>query len=175
MSYHLQISRKVEYGARAMIYLAALPDKMIVSFRVIARKMGIPHEFLAKIFKTLVKAGLVRSIRGAHGGYALARAPSTITFLEVVEALEGKVTLNRCTAPEGCAYSSVCTMLRVWQEGQERMLEVYRGVSIDSLAMRSLVHQSPVEELTAANRQSTVPPVRAKPRPSRTKRVARSA
>jgi Rrf2 family protein len=146
MAHAFQISRKMEYGARAMAYLASLPDGMTTSFKEIAKKMDIPSEFLAKILKTLVKAKLVRSTRGAHGGYALARAASSISFLDVIEALEGPVNVNICTASDhdGCAFTGACTMYGVWRTGQERMLEVYRATKFDRLAMRSLRHESPV-------------------------------
>ncbi|MCU0700209.1 MAG: Rrf2 family transcriptional regulator [Myxococcaceae bacterium] len=146
MAHAFQISRKMEYGARAMAYLASLPDGMTTSFKEIAKKMDIPSEFLAKILKTLVKAKLVRSTRGAHGGYALARSASTISFLDVIEALEGPVNVNICTASDhdGCAFTGACTMYSVWRTGQERMLEVYRATKFDRLAMRSLRHESPV-------------------------------
>lgn len=146
MANAFQISRKMEYGTRAMVFLASLPDGMTTSFREIGRKMDIPGDFLAKILKTLAKSKLVRSTRGSHGGYALARAASTITFLDVIEALEGPISLNVCTAPDhdGCAFTSACTMYGVWRTGQERMLEVFRSTKLDRLAMRSLRHESPV-------------------------------
>lgn len=149
MQHALQISRKIEYGTRAMLYLASLPEGMTTSFREIARKMGIPQDFLAKIFKTLVKAKLVRSTRGSHGGYSLARPASQISFLEVIEAVEGRVNVNVCTDKEhsGCGFTDSCTMHSVWQYGQERMLEVYRNAKLDKLAMRSLTHRSPVVAL----------------------------
>ena len=150
MQHSLQISRKIEYGTRAMAFLASLPDGMTISFREIARKMEIPEEFLAKILKTLVKAKLVRSTRGVHGGYNLGRSASTISFLDVIEAVEGPVGVNHCTEQDkqalGCSLSGACTMHHVWREGQARMLEVYRTTTLDRLAMRSLGHghESPV-------------------------------
>jgi Rrf2 family protein len=149
MQHALQISRKIEYGTRAMIFLASLPDGMTTSFREIGRRMDIPGQFLAKILKTLVKAKLVRSTRGSRGGYSLALPASQISFLQVIEAVEGPVHVNVCTDRDhvGCTFSTACTMLSVWQAGQERMLEVYRATRLDKLAMRSLTHQSPVIQL----------------------------
>jgi Rrf2 family protein len=111
--------------------------------------MAIPGEFLAKILKTLVKAKLVRSTRGAHGGYNLGRPASSISFLDVIEAVEGPVGVNLCSDQDknlGCSLSASCTMHHVWREGQSRMLEVYRSTTLDKLAMRSLGagHESPV-------------------------------
>ena len=70
MQHVLRISRKIDYGLRAMIYLSSIRSGSVVPFREIARQMDVPEDFLAKILKTLVDQGLVRSTRGPHGGYA---------------------------------------------------------------------------------------------------------
>ncbi len=152
MQHALQISRKIEYGTRAMVFLASLPDGMTTTFREIAHLMDIPQQYLAKILKILVRARLVRSTRGSHGGYSLAKAASRISFLEVIEALEGPVHVNVCTdaGHKGCHFTGACTMYSVWRQGQERMLEVYRATKLDKLAMRSLVYLSPVLSRRAA-------------------------
>ena len=149
MQHAFQISRKVEYGTRAMLYLASIPDGLTTSFREIARKMDIPEEFLAKILKTLVRSKLVRSTRGSHGGYSLAVPASQISFLDVIQAVEGPVSVNVCTEKDhgGCHFTGACTMYSVWRQGQEAMLEVYRSTKLDRLAMRSLTHRSPVVRL----------------------------
>lgn len=145
MQHAFQISRKIEYGTRAMAFLASLPEGVATSFREIARQMDVPQEFLAKILKTLVKARLVKSTRGAHGGYALALPASDISLLDVIEAVEGPVGINYCTIDkDACAFTSNCTIHAVWALGQHRMLEVFRNARLDRLAMRSLTHQSPV-------------------------------
>ena len=145
MQHAFQISRKIEYGTRAMLFLASLPDGITTSFREIARQMDIPEEFLAKILKTLVKSKLVKSVRGSHGGYSLAVPASQVSFLEVIEAVEGPISVNVCTEKDhgaerpshgGCHFTASCTMFSVWSLGQERMLEVYRNTRLDKLAMR---------------------------------------
>jgi Rrf2 family protein len=136
----LQISKKIEYGLRAMLFLASLPRSQAVPFREIAERMEVPKDFLAKILKTLARERLVLAERGAHGGYRLARAASEISFLEVIEAVEGPVHVNVCTDTHsaGCNLSATCSMFSVWRLGQEKMLEVYRNTKLDKLAMRSL-------------------------------------
>ena len=136
MQHVLRISRKIDYGLRAMIYLASISPEAVVPFREIARQMLVPEDFLAKILKTLVDEGLVRSTRGPHGGYALAKPASDISFLEVIEAVEGPIALNVCLDEDGCGKAAACTMVGVWREGQERMLEVYRAASLASLALK---------------------------------------
>jgi Rrf2 family protein len=136
MQHVLRISRKIDYGLRAMIYLASISPDAIVPFREIARQMLVPEDFLAKILKTLVDEGLVRSTRGPHGGYALAKPAADISFLEVIEAVEGPIALNVCLDEDGCGKAAACTMVGVWREGQERMLEVYRAAKLASLALK---------------------------------------
>ncbi len=137
MQHVLRISRKIDYGLRAMIYLASIPATSIVPFREIAHRMMVPEDFLAKILKTLVDGGLVRSSRGPHGGYALARPASEVSFLQVIEAVEGPIAINVCLDGEDpCAKSSFCTMADVWRRGQERMLEVYREALLSDLVLQ---------------------------------------
>ena len=139
MQHVLRISRKIDYAVRAMVHLASLPDGKVVPFREIGRQMDVPEDFLAKILKTLVDHGLVRSSRGPHGGYRLARAASTINVLEVIEAAEGPVAINVCLdEDDGCKRQGFCTITPVWQEAQDRMLEVFRATTLDTLAGRSV-------------------------------------
>ena len=140
MAHPLQISRRTEYGLRAMLYLASKPQSAVVPFREIAVRMDVPQDFLAKILKKLVKERLAVSSRGARGGYSLGRPASAISMLDVIEAVEGPVQVNLCTdvgdtAHDGCAFTGACTMYGVWRLGQERMLEVYRHAKLDKLAM----------------------------------------
>jgi Rrf2 family protein len=137
MQHVLRISRKIDYGLRAMIYLSSIPQEAVVPFREIARQMDVPEDFLAKILKTLVDTGLVKSTRGPHGGYALAKTPGDISFLDVIEAVEGPVALNVCLDGEdACGHSTACTMVSVWRMGQERMLDVYRQSRLSDLAFK---------------------------------------
>jgi Rrf2 family protein len=143
MQHVLQISRKIDYALRAVIHLAGLPEGRIASLQDMASTLHLPREFLAKILKVLAGRGLVRSARGAHGGYQLARPARDISFLEVIEGVEGPVQLNVCLDhKDRCDVSSSCTMYDVWKSGQERMLEVYRRTTLAELA--SPVEQRPV-------------------------------
>ena len=140
MQHVLQISRKIDYGLRAMIFLAGRYGGELMPFREIARRIEVPEDFLAKILKTLADAGLLVSQRGAGGGYGLAKPAAAISFLDVIEAVEGPVRVNVCLQEEAdgghdaCSVAPSCTMLSVWREGQERMLDVYRNATLADLA-----------------------------------------
>ena len=125
-----------------MIHLSGLPPGKIASLQDMSTTLHLPREFLAKILKVLAAKGLVRSARGAHGGYQLARPPRDISFLEVIEAVEGPVQLNVCLDhKDRCDVSAGCTMYHVWKVGQDRMLEVYRKTSLADLAGESQPQQ----------------------------------
>ena len=136
MQHVLQISRKIDYGLRAMIHLAGLPAGKVASLQDLSSTLHLPREFLAKILKVLAGRGLVRSSRGAHGGYQLARPAREISFLDVIESVEGPVQLNVCPDhKDRCDVSASCTMYYVWKAGQDRMLDVYKNTTLAELAM----------------------------------------
>ena len=154
MGHPLQISRRTEYGLRAMVYLASKPLAAVVPFREIAVRMDVPQDFLAKILKKLVKERLAVSSRGARGGYSLGRPATEISMLDVIEAVEGPVQVNLCTdsadtSHDGCAFTGACTMYGVWRLGQQRMIEVYRHAKLDKLAMAGLQAEADAEQRAA--------------------------
>ena len=92
----MMFSTKAEYGVRVMIALGRRRGQGPVSLAEIAESEALPLGYLEHLVAGLRKAGLVRSTRGAHGGYELGRAPGEITMAEVVNALEGTVTPMQC-------------------------------------------------------------------------------
>lgn len=98
------INQATDYAFRAVLFLAGLPQGEVVDAQTIAEREFIPMRFLLKIMPSLIRAGIVRSKRGAGGGYALAKEAQNITFLDVIEAIEGPVRINRCLIdPEYCS------------------------------------------------------------------------
>jgi Rrf2 family protein len=88
-------SSACEYAIRAATHLAAAPDTL-VQLKDIAAAEGIPAPFASKILQGLVRAGVVRSVKGPGGGYGLARPPATITFMDIKAATEGTRDLEAC-------------------------------------------------------------------------------
>jgi Rrf2 family iron-sulfur cluster assembly transcriptional regulator len=130
----LQLTRGGEYGIRAMMYLAQFSVGHVSSLRDVAGAQDIPESFLAKIFQSLVHGGLATSQRGAHGGFSLARPAAEITARQVIEAIDGPISLNACVLyPNECRRSSGCTMHKAWEEAQERMMSVLGDVTLAQL------------------------------------------
>lgn len=139
----MQVSRKVDYALRAIIYLSQQRDARPVPVKEIASHRRIPRKFLEKIIQDLIRAELVRSHRGAHGGYTLARTPDQVSFRDVIEAVEGPISLNICvTDRQDCSVLSSCNMQRIWQEGQRRMLEYFADTTLADLSPIRMLNTS---------------------------------
>ncbi len=126
-----QISRKVDYALRALIYLARHGGEPACTLGTIAADIDVSRQFLAKIVEELAHRGLVRSRRGARGGYVLGRAAADITFNDVIEAVEGPIALNICLDGQGdCTLLGACGMQPVWQEAQRRLVDVFAQTTL---------------------------------------------
>ncbi len=121
----MKLTRGGEYGIRGVLYLAQQDNGKISMLSAIAKAQDVPPRFLAKIFQALARAGIVRSYRGAKGGFSLGRAAGEITIKDVIEAIEGPIYLNVClVGPGECTRDKICPMHRVWEEAQDKMMGV---------------------------------------------------
>jgi Rrf2 family protein len=131
----MKLTRGGEYGIRGVLYLAQQEEGKVSMLSAIAKAQDVPPRFLAKIFQALAKAGVVRSHRGAKGGFSLARAASEVTIKDVIEAVEGPIYLNVCLVlPGECNRDALCPVHAVWQEAQEKMMEVLNRKNFAELA-----------------------------------------
>ena len=135
----MKISTKGKYGLRAMIDLAQYSEQEAVSISSIAQRQKISESYLEQLVAKLKKAGLVVSIRGAAGGYRLARPASGITVGDVLRALEGDVRAVICTAQteEGCEGEELCVTKYVWQRINESIEKTVDEMMIDQLVAES--------------------------------------
>jgi Rrf2 family protein len=131
----MKLTRGGEYGIRGVLYLAQQEEGKVSMLSAIAKAQDVPPRFLAKIFQALAKAGVVKSHRGAKGGFSLARAASEVTVRDVIEAVEGPIHLNVCLAVPGeCSRDTLCPVHAVWVEAQEKMMEVLAKTNFADLA-----------------------------------------
>jgi Rrf2 family protein len=131
----MKITRRSEYAIKALAYLVSRgrDERALVS--EISEAAGIPQSFLAKIFQDLARAGLIRSHRGAGGGFSLARDASEITVKDIVEKAEGAISIHDCLGDSRfCEYNRSCALRDVWKEAQDRFLAVLDGMTLEELA-----------------------------------------
>lgn len=134
----MQVTRADEYAVIGLLYLAKQPPARTVMIDEISEFERIPKSFLAKIFQSLVKGGLVHSHRGAGGGFSLARSPSEITLLQIFQCAEGSFALQKCVAddPE-CVVShdrlNSCTLCAIFTEAQSRVNDLFSHTTLQDL------------------------------------------
>ncbi|MGQ9502937.1 MAG: RrF2 family transcriptional regulator [Anaerolineae bacterium] len=127
----MEITRQSDYAVRAMMHLAALPPDVRVSTAAISKAQQIPLPFLTKVVAHLVHAGLMTTLRGMGGGVSLTRDPEEITLLEILEAVEGPITLNRCLLRGvKCEMEQECPVHDVWAEIQKHLVEDLKKVTL---------------------------------------------
>jgi len=131
----LLITRATEYAIRAVLYLAKQPPGEIVLKKDICQTQNITPAFLTKILQPLIKAGIVGSQRGVGGGFFLARDPSDITLLDVVEAEDGPLYLNQCLIEEGtCERDLFCPAHGAWRHIRGEMTRILGDYSFARLS-----------------------------------------
>lgn len=136
----MKLSTKGRYGLRAMIDMARYSEREPVSISSIAVRQGISEGYLEQLVSLLKRAGLVKSIRGAGGGYVLAQDMKDISVGDILRALEGSLEPVRCAAfysEEGCTASDGCVTKYVWQKINESI-----NRTVDEIKLGELVRES---------------------------------
>jgi Rrf2 family transcriptional regulator, iron-sulfur cluster assembly transcription factor len=141
----MQITRAGEYGVLGLMNLARRRPGEMAMIDEVSRSERIPKSFLAKIFQDLARAGLVRSIRGAGGGFALVKDPAAIFVLEIIEAIEGKIIFQRCkNLKPDCEHGSGgCALCGLFEQAQDGVKDVLMRTTLVDL-----VRQQEAIELT---------------------------
>lgn len=132
----MKISTKGRYGARAALELALKYGAGPVMVREIADNQEISERYLEQILNTLRTADIVKSTRGAKGGYELAHHPSEIRIGDVIRALEGPFDIVSCTQGHECGRESRCATYSLWNEVKEAIEGVLDRITLEELALR---------------------------------------
>jgi Rrf2 family protein len=127
------LSKKADYGLIALKHLAQHTDES-VSAREIAKQYRIPGELLAKILQRLARKGLVLSHQGTRGGYVLARDPSKISIVDVIEALDGPIGITPCERGSSCEQMERCSVRDPLMTVRAKMVRILGDTSIYELA-----------------------------------------
>lgn len=139
----MKLSKRSEYGLKALIDLAAYYGQGVVQAPQIAHKHGISIKFLEQILLDLRRAGILHSRQGIHGGYYLARSPSEITIGEVVRTLDGtlapircvsKIAYERCTCPD----ENLCELRLIMLDVRNAIANVLDNISLADIVQNAI-------------------------------------
>ena len=133
----MRLSTKGRYGARIMLDLALHYGQGPIPLKDIAERQQISEKYLEQIITVLKIAGLVKSIRGVHGGYILAKPPAKINLGQIIRILEGSIAPVECVdEPEICPRAEFCVTRDVWKEIKRAVDGILKSISLKDLVER---------------------------------------
>jgi Rrf2 family protein len=143
----LRLSKKADYALMAMKHLAIRPDAASASAREIAEQYNIPIELMAKVLQRLARRGLVTSHQGTRGGYRLSRPASIISVADVIQAIDGPLTVTACSSEaENCDQYAKCSVRDPLWRIRERILSALATCSLQEVSS-----DLPLEETAAVS------------------------
>ena len=137
----LRVTRLTDYATVVLTVLAAQPGA-VHSAAELAERAGLEAPTVAKLLKPLAQAGLVAGIRGASGGYRLARGAEAISLIEIVEAMEGPLGMTECSVHAGaCGIEDSCGVRANWRRINDVVADALRGVTLAQMLLPPPVHR----------------------------------
>lgn len=130
----MKLSTKGKYGLKAMFELALSSNGEPVSLKYIAKQQGISDQYLEQIFSSLRKSGLVKSVRGAQGGYLISKKLDEITVADILKVLEGDMAFTDCLLDkDACENFNSCSTKYIWVKIKESIEEVTKSISLQDM------------------------------------------
>jgi Rrf2 family protein len=134
----MKLSTKGRYATRAMIELAMRSEPGPIQLKGVADAQDVSAKYLERLFQMLKQADILRSIRGVHGGYVLAKSPEQITILEIVEAVEGKLSIVDCVInSDDCQRSPECVTRNLWSHVNNIMVDFLGTITLADLVSQA--------------------------------------
>jgi len=137
----MQVSTRGKYSVRAVLDIAQHSDGLPVPLAAISQREGISLLFLDQLFQPLRKGNIVRSVRGSHGGYVLARDPSQITIGEIVRLIEPPLYTSSCFSKhesvDDCRISSSCISGAIWKQLSEHVDNFLDSITVAELSNKT--------------------------------------
>jgi len=140
----MKLSTKGRYAARAMLDLAFHYGEGPILLKDIARRQQISERYLEHLITPIKAAGLVTSMRGARGGFTLAKPPSQIRLSEIIQILEGSIAPVQCVDdPNICSRADLCVTRDIWTEMQKAMSGILESTTLQDLVRRQRDKEKP--------------------------------
>jgi FeS assembly SUF system regulator len=132
----LRITKLTDYAIVVLTHMARDVTGSCTS-RSLAQITGLPQPSVSKMLKSLARAGVVRSERGVLGGYRLARGPESVSIADVIDAVEGPISLTECSGErsEGCEYAGACALEPTWARINHAVRRALADISLADIAV----------------------------------------
>ncbi len=134
----IRLSRLADYGIVMMTQLATRPERFVTAPEI-SLATGLPVPTVSKILKRLAQSGLLESLRGAKGGYALVRDPEDVAMTEIITAVDGPIALTECTVPSdgACDFEALCPTRTNWRKINDAVVEALSGITLADMTLPS--------------------------------------
>lgn len=145
----MKLSTKGRYGVRMLLDLALHQGEGQRTLKEVSEAQHISQKYMSRLLPKLVRAGIVKSARGVDGGYQLCKDPSEITFLQIVEVMEGPICLTPCVKDSSCPRFDICPATDIWKRISGSMREVLAHVTLQDLldsAKAGCARETPPEQ-----------------------------
>ena len=129
----MKLSTRGRYGVKAMVELALGYGSKPLSVKTISSKQNLSEYYLEQLFSPLRNAGLIKSIRGAQGGYVLNRKPEEITVADIIKVLEGPIEIADCIEVEYCDNERYCATRLLWEKIRDSIENVMNGITLQDI------------------------------------------
>jgi Rrf2 family transcriptional regulator, cysteine metabolism repressor len=135
---YMKLSTRTSYGTQLLLHLVLNYEERLISLNEIAKTEKISEKYLSKIIIPLKAANLVKSVRGAHGGYALAKAPEEITLKNIVEILDGKIEIikNLVQSSTNEPTKTTNTTNYYWKDINKKIIEIFSAIKLSDLVKK---------------------------------------
>ena len=150
----MKISTRGRYGIRLMLALALNYNNGTIPLKTIAKDQGISEKYLEQIINPLTKSGLVKSFRGAQGGYMLTNPPEATTVGEILRVLEGSLSPVDCVDHPNCANSDHCVSLSIWKKMKVALDEVVDIITLADMAAEYAEKNPDVQQSSAVTAEN---------------------
>jgi len=132
-------SKKCEHGLQAILFMATKDIECVCPAEEISNKLNIPKEFISKILQSLTESGIVESKKGKFGGFKLAKHPSKIKLIDIVEAIDGLESFNTCVLGfSECSSKNPCPVHDQWGDLRVKAYEMLSSETIDKFKEKTL-------------------------------------
>jgi Rrf2 family cysteine metabolism transcriptional repressor len=131
----MKLSTRTRYAVRALIELAQHDGGRPLQLKIIAERQDISVKYLEQLMAVLKSAGLIKSVRGSRGGYALAKTPDQIALSDILHCVEGPISTVECVEDSSrCARAAECAAREVWKRVEQAIDDVLRSITLRDVA-----------------------------------------